>query len=233
MKTKQSEDLERMISEYAAREKRLANSNHYSRSNSANAFMVEQRQCEEQSLFRDVNIGSLAKKRVLEVGCGGGGVLQHYLQYGAVQKNLFGIDIILERVQHARHKLGLQGISCADGQALPYLTGSFDLVLQYTAFSSVLDKTIKIKMARDMQRVLASDGVIIWYDFWLNPTNLQTNGIGRSELKSLFPDCHITLRQVTLAPPIARRLIRYSRRACEGLEKLKFLNSHYLAVVRC
>ena len=103
MTTNQSQDLERIISEYATREKRLANSNLYSRSNSATAFMVEQRQREEQLLFRDVNIGSLANKRILEVGCGGGGVLQHYLQCGAVQINLFGVDIIFERVGKYHH----------------------------------------------------------------------------------------------------------------------------------
>jgi len=54
-----------------------------------------------------------------------------------------------------------------------------------TAISSILDPEIRRNICADMQRVLRSPdpasgkpgGMILWYDFWLNPTNPQTRGV--------------------------------------------------------
>ncbi len=122
-------------------------------------------------------------------------------------------------------------LSCADGQALPYAAASFDLILQFTAFSSLLDDGVKQRVAAEMRRVLRPAGLIIWYDFWINPSNPRTRGIGRAEIRRLFPGCRIDLRRITLAPPVARRLARRCWLACVALEDLKFLNTHYLAAI--
>lgn len=167
---------------------------------------------------------------MLEVGCGRGGVLIEYLSFGTT--SLSGIDLLADRVVEAKARLPQGVLSCADGQRLPFASGSFDLVMQYTAFSSVLDDTVKVNMAREMLRVLRPDGSIIWYDFWLNPTNSQTRGIRPAEIKQLFPGCVYTFRRVTLAPPIARRLVRVSWLACALLEKLRLFNTHYLVAIR-
>ena len=63
-----------------------------------------------------------------------------------------------------------------------------------TAISSILDSEIRRNICADMLRVLRSPdpasgkpgGMILWYDFWLNPTNPQTRGV-RFLLRSLFP----------------------------------------------
>ena len=45
----------------------------------------------------------------------------------------------------------------------------------------------RLAMAEEMVRVLRKpDGLIVWYDFWLNPTNKQTRGIRPTEIKKLF-----------------------------------------------
>ena len=67
---------------------------------------------------------------------------------------------------------------------------------------------MKQAIAREMLRVLKPQGSILWYDFFMdNPRNSNVRGIGRRELASLFPDCRIWLRRVTLAPPLARRIV--------------------------
>ncbi len=87
-------------------------------------------------------------------------------------------------------------------------------------------------MWAEMQRVVKPAGLILSYDFWLNPTNSQTHGIRPAEIRALFPGCKIKFHRITLAPPIARRLVPISWQLCAFLEKLKLFNSHYLSVIQ-
>jgi hypothetical protein len=75
-------------------------------------------------------------------------------------------------------------------------------------------------------------GGMLRYDFWLNPTNPQTRGLTPSEIKSLFPNCTYQFHKITLAPPIARKLVPLSWGLGLFLEGLKLFNSHYLAAIR-
>ena len=121
--------------------------------------------------------------------------------------------------------------SCADGQNLPFSNASFDLVSQYSVFSSVLEQVVRVNLANEMGRVLKPQGIILWYDFWLNPTNPQTRGIKPAEVHKLFPGSQFIFLKTTLAPPITRGIIGISQKTCTFLEKLKLFNSHYLASV--
>jgi SAM-dependent methyltransferase len=168
----------------------------------------------------------------LELGCGEGGVLLEFLTFGAEHARLHGTELLHDRVRRARQRVPHVPLTCADGQSLPYATGTFDLVTQYTVFSSVLDDEVRANLAREMLRVVRRpDGMILWYDFWLNPTNRQTRGIRRAEVRRLFPDCRCTFVRTTLAPPIARRLIKLGWGICYLLERLALFNSHYLVSI--
>jgi ubiquinone/menaquinone biosynthesis C-methylase UbiE len=146
---------------------------------------------------------------------------------------MHGADLLTDRLANAQLRFPGVRFVLADGQTLPYRNGQFDIVLQYTMFSSILNSTIKVNIARDMLRVVKKpNGLIIWYDFWLNPVNPHTKGIRKAEIKQLFPNCDFTFRRVTLAPPISRKLITLSWGLCELLEKVKLLNSHYLVAIR-
>jgi SAM-dependent methyltransferase len=142
------------------------------------------------------------------------------------------IDLLHDRLHNAHQQLPGSKFTNADGQSLPFSANEFDLLLQFTAFSSILDPRIKRNMADEMLRVLKPDGAILWYDFWWNPTNPHTAGIKPKEIKAFFPGCNITLRKITLAPPIARRVVPLSWPLALVLESLKIFNSHYLAVIK-
>ena len=226
-------ELERLRVEYDARERRLAGGDLYSPFNPASLFMLQQRQRVELNLLRRHGFSSLESCRILEVGCGRGGVLSNYLGYGASSSNLNGVDLLSDRLEEAKKRLPALPLVCADGQRLPYKDASFDLIVQYTVFSSVLDDSIKAGMAAEMLRVLSKPaGLIIWYDFWLNPTNKQTRGIRPAEIRRLFPNCSFEFHHVTLAPPIARMLVPVSWIAAAVLERLRLFNTHYLVAIR-
>ena len=87
-------------------------------------------------------------------------------------------------------------------------------------------------MAAEMVRVLRDNGIILWYDFFVNnPYNPHVRGITRREIIELFPDSNVSSARITLAPPLARLLAPYSRVLCEALAALRILDTHLLAVI--
>ena len=229
----EQDDLDRLREEYADREQRLAGSGIYSLYNPAHRFMVQSRSGEMLDMLGAEGIRSLDGLRILELGCGTGGVLLELISYGANPEELHGVDLLPDRVKAAHHALPHLPLSIADGQRLPYAAGTFDLVLQFTVFTSILDQRVRGNIAGEMLRVLDKNtGMILWFDYWLNPTNPQARGIRPSEVRDLFLGCRFTFRRITLAPPITRRLAPLSWTAAHLLEKLKLFNSHYLVAIR-
>jgi len=141
-------------------------------------------------------------------------------------------------VRHARARLGTPAdggpdVRVGDASHLPWPTGSFDIVHQGTVFTSILDDEMRRSVAREMLRVLKPGGVIAWYDFFVNnPNNAAVRGVGRGEIEAMFSGCHVRLKRVTLAPPLARHLVSISWTAALTLESLALLNTHYLGIIR-
>jgi ubiquinone/menaquinone biosynthesis C-methylase UbiE len=229
----QVNDVERLKTEYADRAIRLHGSDRYSPFNIAHFFMLQQRQRATLDMLVNQNFSTLSGKLMLEVGCGAGTVLNEYLGFRAELSHMHGTDLLPARLTAAKNQLPQLSLSCADGQQLPYRSNTFDLVLQYTVFSSILDTNVMANIAQEMLRVIRKPGgLIIWYDFWLNPTNRQTRGIRPQEIRQLFPNCQYAFRRVTLAPPIARRLVPISWITSVILEKISLFNTHYLVIIK-
>jgi ubiquinone/menaquinone biosynthesis C-methylase UbiE len=174
----------------------------------------------------------VSSAKILDVGCGSGSHILRWINYGASPGNVAGIDLLSERVEQARRRLpGGVDLRQGDASSLPYERSTFDIVTQYVVFSSILSADMKQTVAREMLRVLQPNGLIIWYDFWLNPRNPQTRGIKPAEIRKLFEGCNFKFYRITLAPPVARCLAPFSFALCYGLESLLVLNTHYLAVI--
>jgi SAM-dependent methyltransferase len=226
------DDIARLRAEYKDREHRYSGSEHYSWFNLANLFAIQGRQRAVLSLLKGQGFSDLSRLSILEMGCGGGGALAEYLGFGASPGNLYGVDLLFERLRHAHHKLPGSNFANADGAVLPFPSGRFDLVLQYTAISSILDPELRRNICAEMLRVLKPVGLILSYDFWLNPANKQTRGLRLGEIRASFPGCRVQARKVTLAPPLARRLVPLSWILCMLLERVSVFNTHYLVAIR-
>ncbi|MBI5928578.1 MAG: class I SAM-dependent methyltransferase [Chloroflexi bacterium] len=211
--------------------KRQPHSDLYSPLNEANLFMRQRRQQMEVRLLHQHGISNFELCQVLEVGCGTGSILADYLGYGVSGDALHGIDIRGELLIKAKHRIPHGHFICAAAQSIPYPTQYFDFVLQYTVFSSITDAVVRTKVAQEMLRVLKPNGVIVWYDFWVNPLNPDTEGIRPAEIRHLFPSCQYKFRRITLAPPLCRKLIPPCWGLATLLEYLKILNTHYLVII--
>jgi SAM-dependent methyltransferase len=195
-------------------------------------FTIQQRQRSVLKCLRHNGFYPLTERLILELGCGSGGVLLESLSFGATARKLHGSELLFDRILMSHSTLSNLLLTCADGQNLPYATHSFELAMQFTVFSSVLDDDVKIRLAHELLRVIKPTGMILWYDFWLNPTNLQTRGIRPAEIRRLFPNCTYEYDKITLAPPLARRIVPFSWSLALMLESLKIFNTHYLAAIK-
>jgi SAM-dependent methyltransferase len=85
--------------------------------------------------------------RVLDVGCGTGGVLA----YLASQAETVGVDRSRQARAHSRRR-GIDRIACADMDRLPFAPGGFDLVLMLDVLEHFEDDAAVVASARRLLR---------------------------------------------------------------------------------
>ena len=197
----------------------------------ASLFQFHQREKAILQALARSGINDLSDKKILDVGCGTGGVLREFVKYGAKPENCSGIDLLPDRIKTAKHISPNMDFRCCSAEKLPWDI-EFNVILCFTVFSSVFDEQMKQRIASEMLRVLSPGGIILWYDFHMNnPRNPDVRGVKRCEIKQLFPNCTFDFHRTTLAPPITRLLAPHSWLLCYLLEQLRFLNTHYLVVI--
>jgi SAM-dependent methyltransferase len=204
----------------------------YSLLSPSNLYMAHQREREliRHLRRRGVTSERLMRARVLEVGSGSGGNLRRMIDYGVPPANLFGLDLLPDRLAQSRLQCPDIAVVQADGTAIPFAASSFDLILHFGVFSSICQPECRQAFAAEMRRVLRANGLILWYEFRVNnPKNPDVKAVPPAELRSLFPDCDCAFSPTILAPPLTRLLYPHSPGLCELLSRLPFLLTHYVA----
>jgi ubiquinone/menaquinone biosynthesis C-methylase UbiE len=141
-----------------------------------------------------------------------------------------GNDLLSERLQHARSVLP-DSVRLWPGNAadLAFTESSFDIVYQSTVFSSILDDALQERIAAAMWQWLRPGGAVLWYDFtYDNPRNPDVRGVPLRRVRELFPQARITARRVTLAPPLARALVRVHPGLYGLFNSVPWLRTHIL-----
>ena len=229
MRTVASSTEENRVKAAYERRGRSIPENFYSFLKPANLLPSQELERELALLLAQDQRRPLSTKRILEVGCGCGMWLQQFLRLGARPENLAGVDLLEERIVEARELLPRGAtLICGNAENMGFPRQSFDIVLQSMLFSSILDRSIRKRIAAQMLRLLAPNGFILWYDFFLdNPRNPDVNGMRKSDIAECFPNCCLALVKTTLAPPIARYISTTSPVMYCLLAAIPFLRSHY------
>jgi ubiquinone/menaquinone biosynthesis C-methylase UbiE len=225
------EEEERIKSVYA---KRVDDDIRYSCFNPGELFMMQGRERQILGCLKRYGIEHLSAKKILEIGCGTGHWLREFIIWGARPENLSGVDLLADRVAEARRccPAGVN-VQCGSAAKLAFADNTFDVVLQSTVFTSVLDFHVKQRIASEMLRVMKQDGLIIWYDYHVNnPRNSDVRGVKKKEIFTLFPRCQIDLRRVTLAPPLVRSIAPHSWLWAYLLERIPLLCTHYVGIIQ-
>lgn len=200
---------------------------------SYSALFSRQREKGIKAVLAKYRFTSLTDINILDVGCGDGAVLSFLLTEGGTPQNLYGIDLLPERIEKAKKACPSLHLTCGNAEKLSYPNDFFDIVIQSTVFTSILDMRMKKSVASEMVRVLKPDGVIIWHDYRFdNPFNRHVRGICRQEVVGLFNGCQFDFQLINLNPFIGRPLARFSWKWCEILEKLPVLRTHWLAAIK-
>jgi ubiquinone/menaquinone biosynthesis C-methylase UbiE len=227
-------DLEpaRIAAEYERREKELSTDFH-SWSVPGNLLMYGQSVRTCIAALKSCSMFPLKGLRIADIGCGFGVWLLEFIQWGADPARLAGVDLIPERVGQARRRIPQADLHLGNAQKLPWADESFDLVSQFTVFTSILDPLLRQAVAEEMLRVLRPGGAILWFDFRIdNPTNSNVRGIRAREIHALFAGCEMELWSTVLAPPISRRIAAWSWPLSELLYTLPLLRTHYTGLIR-
>jgi SAM-dependent methyltransferase len=225
-------EIERIRAEYRRRGREIP-VDFYAWNRPVNLYTQTQLMRDMLKLLDQQRLFPLKTLRVADIGCGGGVWLLEFAQWGAEAQNLAGIDLNEKRVADAARTLPGADLRVGSADTLPWADASFDLVSQFTLFSSILSESLKQTVASEMMRILKPGGSVLWYDLALNnPRNPNVRGIGLAETQHLFPGCEVLTRRVTLAPPLARLIVPASWIVASMLEKLPFLRTHNLHLIR-
>jgi len=210
---------------------------HFGHEDAAHLLRLQHRHRESLRLLRRAGVagtaGELRTLRILEVGCGDGAQLLHYLGWGLEPANLAGVDLRPAAVDRARRRLPAADLRVGCAGELPWASDTFHLAGLHTVVSSILDPALRRGVAAEVDRVLRPGGAVLFYDtFRPNPRNPDVAPVSATELRRLFPGYRGEVRAVTFLPHRARRIPdRLLELLYPLLAALPGCRSHHLAVL--
>lgn len=226
------QEVERLQQVYQGYQVREAVQPLWSRHNVGNQAIIKERNAGLKRLLQTKNFLPLTNCKILDVGCGTGSNLAKFIEWGALASNLYGVDLLPERIEAAQQQYPDLHFQQGNAEQLNFETSAFDLVLFSTVFSSILDAQMTENVATEARRILKPGGAIIWYDFrYRNPGNSHTRPMTIAEIRKLFPDFIFYLRTSTLLPPLARHLGRLTFILYPMFATVPLLRTHYLGLL--
>ena len=224
----ESDRINNVYNDYLSR-KNL--SNKWSRLNEGNKFIEFERFNKIKSLL-ELHSFRLEEKEILDVGCAGGHSISFLKKLGGLEQNMYGIDIRKNRVCDAKKTYPTVKFYHMDARDLKFDDNKFDLVNIFTVFTSIVDFNHRIKVSKELTRVLKPGGIILYYDFrYHNPFNNNVVGLGKKDIDKFFPRMEKKIHSITLFPPLARRLGKYTKNFYLFLSKFKILRTHYVGFI--
>jgi ubiquinone/menaquinone biosynthesis C-methylase UbiE len=206
----------------------------YSLFDAANLLACQERERRILSALVRHGLAPLTDIKILDIGCETGFWIREFVRWGAKPENIVGVELLPDRVKEAKSLCAAgAAILCANATDLNSPDEAFDIVIQSTVFTSVLDDKMRVRSAQEMVRVLRRNGRILWYDFTVNnPLNPNVRGINRKSIMRLFPNCRFEFQRLTLAPPIARPIALLSSLSYRVLSALRLFDTHCLAIIQ-
>lgn len=159
-------------------------------------------------------IGVSKEWRILDVGCGGGFSLLQLLTYGLDPEQLYGMDIVEDRIELGRRRFPSLNLQFGDAQAMDFADASFDLAMESTMFVQITDLDMSRRIAQEMLRVVRPGGHILLTDWRYSGGKQGYAALSTARIKQLFEvgqRSRIVHRSHgALIPPLGRTLSKYA-----------------------
>jgi SAM-dependent methyltransferase len=224
-------ERQRILDEYQRRGRKV-HRHLYAPWQLSSRFMVDARNRTAAVMLHRLGVFPQSGDQCLEVGFGNVGWLSELIGWGVRESDLHGIELDSDRAARAHEILPLADLRVGDATNLPWEDGTFQLAIASTLFTSILDANVRRLIAVEIVRVLAPGGALVWYDFaYNNPGNPNVRGVGRAEIKKLFPALQGKIRTVTLAPPLTRLIAPHWWTLATLLEAIPLARTHLMAVL--
>jgi SAM-dependent methyltransferase len=193
------------------------------------------RHARERALIELLNNSelSLDSASILDIGCGSGGFVNFAVSLGAYPNNVYGVDLIPSRVAKARRVCPPEShLQVGDGRYIAFASETFDIIGQFTVFSSILSDDYRQGVAQEIDRTLKTGGSLIWYDMVKRfPDDSDIQGINQDELQRLFPELRI-VQCLMLHNRLFRRMAPRSWRLAQLVDVIPGMgHSHILALM--
>src|SRR5690349_12256407 len=98
----------------------------WSLTNRGNQLIRKERERKLEQLLQRAGLFPLDQKRILDVGCGTGETLAGFQGWGAAPENLYGVDLLADRIRRARENFPAMSFREANAEVLPFADGFFD-----------------------------------------------------------------------------------------------------------
>jgi ubiquinone/menaquinone biosynthesis C-methylase UbiE len=166
---------------------------------------------------------------VLDVGSGSGWWLERLAADDRVPASLHGLELLAERQLAARARVPAATVALGDARALPYETGTFEVVTIFTVLSSLASATDVLVAIDEARRVLTPGGLlVIWEPRVRNPLNPRTLLVSRALLAEALAGMRTQTVTTTVVPALARQLGDRTDGLYPALARLRALRTHRL-----
>lgn len=178
------------------------------------------------ALFESCAAATGSGGHLLDAGCGSGWWLRALLASGISERRLHGVDLLPTRLRRAALPEGVD-LRAADVRALPYADMHFEAVFMLTLLSSLPSSAAVAEAVGEAWRVLRPGGVLACYEPRLPSAGSPRRHVSRRELEDVLGP-PISVRSLTLLPPLARRLGGLTHRLYPRLARVRLLRTHRL-----
>jgi ubiquinone/menaquinone biosynthesis C-methylase UbiE len=174
----------------------------------------------------------VASTNVLDVGCGTGWWLEHLAADQRNTARLHGLELLPDRAMAAQRQVPSAEIRVGDAGALPFGSGTFDVVTLFTVLSSLGSVGDVERALGEARRVLAPGGALLVWEPRLPTPNRNTIRISQRLIRRALGGAEIETITTTVAPPIARRLGSSTAHLYPRLAEVGVLLTHRLLRAR-
>ena len=164
---------------------------------------------------------------VLDFGCGAGELAVLLESVAHRPARFIGIDLVESNVAAARHAAPWAEFLMGSADALPLADASVEAACAMTLLSSLVEPWFRERVLVEVDRVIRPGGRFVVYDLrYPSPGNPAVRPVSAGELRHAFPEWRMTVRAMTLLPPLARHWPGATTTGYRLLARLPALRSH-------